>query len=143
MAQQGGTPLPFPVKTVNAISVSDDETAAITIIDTPPGGAETIQNALDAADVVIVPTTPSALDLDRVWRTLSAAVAKPAGVVLTSVEPNTRLLSATKEALEEEGAFLFETTISKRQAIKQAVGEVPDELYRYDELFNEIMEVTK
>lgn len=141
MAEEAGTSLPFAVTTVNKITVSKPGTADITIVDTPPGGADIIQQTLDSADVVIVPTTPSPLDLQRVWPTLDACAAKPTGVVLTSVEANTTLLNETKAVLEDEGVFVFRNVIPKRQAIRKSVGTVPEVSHGYRDLFDELMEV--
>lgn len=141
MADEAGAALPFAVSTVNKITVTKPGAADVTIVDTPPGGADIIQQALDSSDVVIVPTTPSPLDLQRVWPTLDACAAKPTGVVLTSVEANTTLLEETKAVLEDEGVFVFRNVIPKRQAIRKSVGTVPVALHGYGDLFDELMEV--
>lgn len=143
LAAEGGAPLPFPVSPANKVTVGRASTFDLTLIDTPPGAADIIQSAIDVSDVVLVPTTPSGLDLQRVWPTLEAAAHKPAGVVLTSVELGTKLLSLTKEALESEGVFIFNSTIGKRQAIRQAFGSQPSNLYGYRDLIEEIIEVTR
>lgn len=143
IAAEGESPLPFSVTPANKITFSRPSVDDLTVIDTPPGAADIIQAAIDAADVVVVPTAPSGLDLQRVWPTLEAAAHKPAGVLLTSVELGTKLLSLTKEALESEGVFVFENVIGKRQAIRQSFGTCPANYYGYRDLLEEIIEVTK
>lgn len=143
IAAEGGSGLPFLVAPANKITLGRPSSADLTVIDTPPGAADIIQAAIDAADVVIVPTAPSGLDLQRVWPTLEASAHKPAGVLLTSVELGTKLLDLTKEALEAEGVFVFENVIGKRQAIRQAFGGVPSSFYGYRDLLKEIREVTR
>lgn len=143
LADEGGLKLPFPVTPANKITLARPSVADFTVIDTPPGAADIIQAAIDAADVVVVPTAPSGLDLQRVWPTLEAAAHKPAGVLLTSAELGTKLLDLTKEALESEGVFVFENIIGKRQAIRQAFGTRPAHFYGYRDLLKEIIEVTK
>jgi virC1 protein len=61
-------PLGFEVKRVNAQFLRNlsSDSAGWHIIDTPPGSAAEIQAAIDIADLVIVPTHPSPMDLDRV-----------------------------------------------------------------------------
>ncbi|MCT2061625.1 ParA family protein [Dietzia cinnamea] len=143
IAAEGGTPLPFPVTPANKITLARPGEKDLTVIDTPPGAADIIQAAIDAADVVVVPTAPSGLDLQRVWPTLEASAHKPAGVLITSAELGTKLLELTKDALEDEGVFVFENIIGKRQAIRQAFGTVPMTFYGYRDLLDEIIEVTK
>ena len=135
--------MPFQVSPANKITLSRASSSDIAVIDTPPGAADIIQAAIDAADVVVVPTAPSGLDLQRVWPTLEAAAHKPAGVLLTSVELGTKLLELTKEALESEGVFVFENVIGKRQAIRQSFGICPTSFFGYRDLMDEIVEVTK
>jgi len=143
LAAEGGVPLPFQVSPANKITLSRASSSDLTVIDTPPGAADIIQAAIDAADVVVVPTAPSGLDLQRVWPTLEAAAHKPAGVLLTSVELGTKLLELTKEALESEGVFVFENVIGKRQAIRQSFGTCPTSFFGYRDLMEEIVEVTR
>ena len=135
--------MPFQVSPANKITLSRASSSDLTVIDTPPGAADIIQAAIDAADVVVVPTAPSGLDLQRVWPTLEAAAHKPAGVLLTSVELGTKLLELTKEALESEGVFVFENVIGKRQAIRQSFGTRPTRFLGYRDLLEEIVEVTR
>lgn len=143
IAAEGGSPLPFSVSPANKVTLGRPSSLDLTVIDTPPGAADIIQSAIDAADVVVVPTAPSGLDLQRVWPTLEAAAHKPAGVLLTSAELGTKLLDLTKEALESEGVFVFENIIGKRQAIRQAFGVCPTSFYGYRDLLMEIIEVTE
>ena len=143
IAAEGTSPLPFPVTPANKITLGRPSNYDLTVIDTPPGAADIIQAAIDAADVVVVPTAPSGLDLQRVWPTLEASAHKPAGVLLTSAELGTKLLDLTKEALESEGVFVFENIIGKRQAIRQAFGVCPTSFHGYRDLLKEIIEVTQ
>ncbi|GAA4261795.1 ParA family protein [Dietzia aurantiaca] len=143
IAAEGTSPLKFPVTPANKITLGRPSKCDLTVIDTPPGAADIIQAAIDAADVVVVPTAPSGLDLQRVWPTLEAAAHKPAGVLLTSAELGTKLLDMTKEALEAEGVFVFENIIGKRQAIRQSFGVSPTSFYGYRDLLKEIIEVTR
>ncbi len=143
IAAEGASPLPFPVTPANKITLGRPSSYDFTVIDTPPGAADIIQAAIDAADVVVVPTAPSGLDLQRVWPTLEASAHKPAGVLLTSAELGTKLLDLTKEALESEGVFVFENIIGKRQAIRQAFGVCPTSFHGYRDLLKEIIEVTQ
>jgi chromosome partitioning protein len=147
-----GTPLPFPVTRADARMVArrvtgrhrmdgPADTSLFTVVDTPPGTAEEIQAGIDAADLVIVPTGASLLDLDRVWPTLEATRHKPTVVLLTGVLLNTRLYADTRDLLAEEGVPVFRSPIPQREDMKWWFGTVPDRLYGYDDIFDEIMEI--
>lgn len=57
-----GTPLPFDVTPVTASGLRElsSEPAELVLVDTPPGTAAAIDAAIDAADLVIIPTGPRA-----------------------------------------------------------------------------------
>lgn len=141
MAAEAGTPFPFDVQTVNKITIKRPATAEVTVIDTPPGESSTIQAALDGADLVIIPTTTSPLDVIRTWATLEATGDKPTIVVLTQVKLGTRLLTQTRTAFEEEGVYVAKSVIPHRESLKQSVGQLPLSMYGYDDLYHEIMEL--
>lgn len=121
------TPLPFPHSPVNVASLKRKTTEAdVLLIDTPPG-ISTIQNAvLERADVVIIPTQPSVLDMERAWVTLDALGSDLPGVVLLNqANPRTLTYQDAVAALDAEGVARFEASIPPRQAYKRAYGTVP------------------
>lgn len=147
--QDNGENLGFEVVTVAAPQLkrlANGKTAPdvdVLVIDTPPGGAQTLQLAIDSADLVIIPTLPSAMDMQRVWPTLEAASHRRRAVLINSAEVRTNALSAVREVLDAQGEPVFTTMIPKRQSIRALYGGVPDELFNYDKLFEEILEVTQ
>ncbi|WP_431604797.1 hypothetical protein [Corynebacterium pseudodiphtheriticum] len=71
IAEETEHPLPFAVLPVNARSLQTyKDSTGITIIDCPPGNPATIDAALKVADAVIIPTTPSGINVARSWETL-------------------------------------------------------------------------
>ena len=56
------------------------------LIDTPPGSASAIDAAIDAADLVIIPTGARAADIDRVWPTLDITQHRPTTILLTFMD---------------------------------------------------------
>lgn len=141
-AEESGTPLPFSVQVANSSTIRrlKDSPEVITIIDTPPGDPAAIREASEKADMTIIPTNASPLDMARTWETYNAITGVRA-VLVTLAEPNTVLFRQAIEALDEGDAARFETHINKRQSIKNAYGEVPNELHNYDALAKEIQEV--
>lgn len=122
-----GEPLPIPYEAVNRASLARRPcTAEILIIDTAPGDPA-IQSAVAArADLVIVPTEASRLDMSRVWATVDALGQDvPAVVLLNRSDPRTRLHAEAIQALADEGVPRFETTIPRREAFKHAAGTWP------------------
>lgn len=98
------------------------------LVDCPPSfAAPQTQEVLREADLLLIPTQPSPLDL---WSGANVvewvALAKRANpglsawVVLNQVEPNSRLWKDVKEALEELGLPSLRTTVRRRAAFRNA-----------------------
>ncbi|BAC19771.1 CobQ/CobB/MinD/ParA nucleotide binding domain protein [Corynebacterium efficiens YS-314] len=111
------------------------------IVDTPPGNAAEIQAAIDTADLVIVPTHPSPIDLDRVWPTLETINHRMVGVLLIGVQERRRLYQDTREIFESQGVSTFYNTVPEREDIKAMFGTNPRNIYSFDEICTEILEI--
>lgn len=113
------------------------------VIDTPPGHPDIVQAALEAADVVVVPTLAAVMDLQRAVATVQAAVelGKPAVVVLVRTRP-VKATESAREALEEAGLAVANTQIPQREALAAAYGLRPkgQPLGMYQTLYAEIEE---
>lgn len=135
-AAAGSEPLPFAVST----TLLEDDPGVLTIVDTPPGEAKAIQSAIDAADLVVIPSRATPADLARVYPTVAATSHKPAVVVLTSIRLGTRLLEQARELLEADGVISAGTAIPQREAIAAAFGTVPTHYYGYGDLLDELLD---
>ncbi len=132
-------PLPFPVVPApRPLAVDTDR--ELTIVDTPPGTAQVIQEAIDVADLVIVPTGVSPLDVRRVWPTLEITAHRPTAVLLTGVDLRTRLAEEVQALLEGEGVPVIGTPILRREDVRRAYGTTPNRLHGYDDVLTELME---
>ena len=87
IAEERGDTLPFPVRylTADKLRQLPADESTLQIVDTPPGEAASIQAAIDTADLVVVPSGASPMDIDRVWPTIETITGHPAGVLLTGV----------------------------------------------------------
>lgn len=132
-------PLPFPVVPAPRPLVVDTD-RELTIVDTPPGTAQVIQEAIDVADLVIVPTGVSPLDVRRVWPTLEITAHRPTAVLLTGVDLRTRLAEEVRALLEGEGVPVIGTPILRREDVRRAYGTTPNRLHGYDDVLTELME---
>lgn len=96
-------------------------------IDTPPGHLPIVTAAVRAAELVIIPTRPTLLDIDRVRATLDVCEeqATPAVVLLTHARAGTRSLADTQAALGDADLAAFSTVIPAREAIANAFGGRP------------------
>lgn len=141
-AEESNQPLPFSVQAVNIAQLKRVTKApdTITIIDTAPGDTRGIDAALNGADLIIIPTASSAIDMSRVWET-EAIASKVADsyVLLTQVDTRTRSYAAAFDVLEEQGVGYFETAIPRRENIRQSFGTKPTELYGYDRAAAELL----
>lgn len=147
VAEQRGEPLPFPVRRAEAKTIERRRERrgygpALTVIDTPPGTASEIQAGIDAADLVIIPSGASMLDIDRVWPTLEVTRHKPAVILLTGVLLNAVLYEDARALFDDEGVPVFRTPIPQREKIKGWFGSVPDNLHGYTDILDEIEGIT-
>ncbi|AXH48809.1 ParA-like dsDNA partitioning protein [Mycobacterium phage Steamy] len=126
--------LPFEVMLPSG-RLPDEE---LVIIDTPPGRSERIDEAIDNADLIIIPCGASPMDLSRVWPTLEATVGCPSVVLLTQVDRRANTWSKIKTDLEAKDVLVFDTMIPQRQSIRRSFGRVPSYLSAYNDLLAEL-----
>jgi chromosome partitioning protein len=104
------------------------------VIDCPPGEGDRAiaQSALMAAEMAVVPLSPSPLDLDRLGDTvdLIAGVETVTGVewraLLIKVRTGTKSSKAVREVLAELGVPVLEAEIPLREGYANAFGAVPE-----------------
>ena len=140
IAQQRNDPLPFEVRYLTADELRELESndGEFQIVDTPPGVADAIQAAIDTADLIVIPSGASPMDIDRVWPTLDAVSGHPAGVLLTGVLMHTRFYSEARQLLEDQGVATFYNAVPQREEIKAAFGTSPTRFHGYDDVYQEI-----
>lgn len=132
-------PLPFEVIAAGR-PLDVDRARELTIVDTPPGTAQVIQEAIDAADVVVVPTGAAPLDVRRMWPTLEITAHRPTCVLLTGLDLRTRLADEVRLLLDAEGVPVIATGILRREGVRRAYGTTPTHLYGYDDVLTELTE---
>ncbi len=137
-AAAAGDELPFPV--VPATAPLRVPSADLVIIDTPPGSVGAIQAAIKAADLILVPTGASPLDMRRVWPTLEITDRHPTAVLLTGIDLRTRLADEVRTLLDAEGVPVVGTPILRREDLRRAYGSTPTHMHGYDQVFTELME---
>lgn len=145
-AHEEAHPLNFDVLPANVQSIkagiSDHDT--IVVVDCPPGMPAVIEAAITAADVVLIPVSPSGIEVSRMWDTIEVAQAKNKefGVLLTSVILNTKTLQEVLDALNEEEIPVYTTRIPQRQDIKRLWGtNCEGQLHGYQYLAEEILDL--
>mgnify|MGYP002754158123 FL=1 len=143
-AQEGAGPLHFDVVPANVQSikagVADRDT--VVIVDCPPGMPTVIEAAINAADVILIPVSPSGIEVSRMWDTIEVAQAKGKdfGGLLTSVMLNTKTLNEILNALNDEDIPVYKTRIPQRQDIKRLWGtDCAGNLHGYQYLAEEII----
>jgi chromosome partitioning protein len=114
------------------------------IVDTPPGDLGIIRSAILAAEVVVVPVSPTGLDLNRIRPTFEVlaeiGVSHPVevGVLLTKVRRGTRSARAARGILAEHGYPAMRTEIPLAEHFAAAFGTVPSLAGEYWELLGEL-----
>jgi chromosome partitioning protein len=77
----------------------------LAIIDTPPALTEQIVKVIEVADIVVIPSRPSPVDLRAIGTTvdLVEALKKPMVFVLNGATPRTRIAASAVMALSQHG----------------------------------------
>jgi chromosome partitioning protein len=115
------------------------------VIDTGPGDTGIIRSAVMAAEVVIVPASPTGLDLNRLLPTTELlAEIEPVhpvtfGVLLTKVRRGTLSARGVREVLAEAGLPVLDTEIPLSEAFAGSFGLAPVDLDEYDQLVKELL----
>jgi chromosome partitioning protein len=152
-AAEDGTSLPFTVVSlatrdvhVRLADLADGYDHVV--VDTPPGDLGIIRSAILAASIVLVPVSPTGLDLNRIRPTFEAlseiAVSHPVavGVLLTKVRRGTRSARSARGILAEHGYPAMRTEIPLAEHFAAAFGSVPSVLAEYWELLGELREIS-
>src|SRR5699024_1042592 len=145
-AQDAGEPLPFDVVPGSAATIRRAlPRHDFVIIDTPPGVAEVLDAATEAADIVLIPTMQSSLELTRAWAALDAIDNTAAALFLARAETGSTTFGLSRAALQEAAGgsvYALETFIPKREAIRQVAGvSCPTALHGYDALADEVLAI--
>src|SRR5699024_12274363 len=96
------------------------------VVDAGPGDWKVLDEALKLADLAMLPTAPSPIDLDRFWETEQiASQLTRTYALITQADRRTKSLEQTVEALEASEVQLFATKISTREGIRRSFGYNP------------------
>lgn len=139
-AEEHASPLPFSVISVNRRTVRRPVPAGVdyVLIDTNPHTPDVVQAAIDTADFVIVPTTPSKRDMGRVWMTLETAADRPHRVLVCRADSREIPTRETLKALDEYGAPRFSKIITKAIDLVKDSDRMPRSTYGYDDVYVEL-----
>jgi chromosome partitioning protein len=116
------------------------------IADGPPGDLAIIRSAILAADIAIVPVSPTGLDLARLAPTFDliadAAAVRPVatGVLLTKVRARTISARDARQVLAELGYPVLDTEIPLSEAMAGLFGTMPADIGAYASLITELEE---
>lgn len=121
-AGRAGTPLPFEVTPANIRNVdaaADPDTWVL--IDTPPEQMQIVQAGIDAADLVVLVTSPGRHDTDHLIE-MADCIDRHLTVLVTLARPNTISLKRAVDKLKAADLMGFSTIIFNRQATLRASG---------------------
>lgn len=144
-AEDSGKPLPFDVlpATQTTLQKLGRVKEDYVLVDTPPGNAGIINTAIEIADLVVIPTDASPLDIERTWSTYDACEGHARVILLAQVDQRTTMFKEARDVMGEEDVAVFDTIIKRRQAYKTAgaSGHIPADLTDYDDLAKEIRDL--
>ena len=138
LAERSGRPLqcrvvPLPTADLARHLRTVTRDAAVVVIDSPPPGDLAVARAaVDAADTVVMPTTPNYADLDRVNATAEIAAGKSAGATLVQVRGGLEDAAAAAVALRSWGIRVYDSQLSLSVSVARNYGQpVTGMLLRY------------
>jgi chromosome partitioning protein len=114
------------------------------IVDCPPGDPAIIRSAVMAAETVIVPASPTGLDLGQLMPTIELLAelepvhAVDVGVLLTKVRRGTISARGVREVLGEADLPVFTTEIPLAEMYAGSFGMAPIDLGAYADLITEL-----
>lgn len=143
-AEEDGCPLPFEVLPANVATMrtlrKHDSDDAWSIVDCPPSG-NVVDEAMQAATVVIVPTTPAPADLRKTVETAQTldAAGVTYAILVTRAAARTLTLREAVSQIEDAGLSSFEAQIPQREGLKSVFGRAfGDDLYGYETAYEEL-----
>lgn len=131
-----GKDMPFPTistptdRTLKAeVDRSNNDEYDFILIDTPPGSNSIVESASTFADLVLIPTGVSPLDMERTQATLDSfeGTETPIAVVLVNVDKREKLLTKAQASLTAHTrAALADTIIPTRSATRRVGYTIPN-----------------
>lgn len=118
------------------------------VLDTPPGELDIVRAALHAADVAVVAISPSVMDINRFRPTLELIAEVESvseldyRVLLTMVRRISREGRDARQVMEELELPVLKTEIPHLSAYRAAFGDVIQDPADYENVADELLEVT-
>jgi chromosome partitioning protein len=140
-----GTPLPVDVipETPAGVRALLSDPGELVLVDSPPGAAAAINAAIDAADLVIIPTGPRAADIDRIWPMLDITQHRPTTILLTLVDMRKVEAVEMPRGLPEANAPVLRSIVRNLTVIDRSFGrDIPRFLGDYEDVFDELLTAT-
>lgn len=141
-AEDQGVRLGFSVRSANSATLarlSKRRPSGLVLVDTPPAGAA-LDEACRVADFVIIPTSPTPLDLQQTFK-WDRLVSAPHCVLVLDADPRTVACRATLDALDAEKIARFDAVVRHRQDIVRSFMGAPSKLYEYAAVWSELRQV--
>lgn len=115
------------------------------VIDTPPGHETIVRSAILSATDVLIPLTPSLIDINRLRpaidmiAALETINAPTIRVLLTRVRANTLTGRLARETLTDLGVPVIAAEIPLREAYVAGFGLLPPDGHRYGQVLDELL----
>jgi chromosome partitioning protein len=138
------TVVSMPVRTLHADLRDLGRGYDHVVIDTPPAREDIIRSAVMAVDTVLVPASPTGLDVNRIMPTVDLLAeiepvhAVVCGVLLTKVRKGTVSARSIRDVLAEVGLPVLDTEIPLAEQYAASFGMFPVDLGAYDDLIREL-----
>src|SRR5699024_12012315 len=123
-AEERDQALGFEVRPVNAAQLRRGSSSAdFVVVDTGPGDWKVLDEALKLADLAILPTAPSPIDLDRFWETeqIASQLTRTYALLTQAARPTKSLVQPAAPLAASE-VQLFAPQMSTRGRTRRSVG---------------------
>src|SRR5699024_9303299 len=146
-AEENGDPLPFTVDVTNKAMLARKPrktTDDYLLIDTPPGDPAMIDAAINVADLVINPTSPAIIEVQRLIETAQNIPDHiPKAALVTRANKQSVVYRQAMEFLNSQDNLpVFSTAIGHRLAIQNSYGTYPELFHEYSFVTDEILGAT-
>lgn len=108
------------------------------IVDTPPNSPEAIDTAAQIADLIVIPMGASAVEFQRLGRTVARMNGTPWVVVPNRIRLSTSSGRSVQEICRESGIAVTRSSVPLREAIPLSYGGEPPTIY-FSALANELL----
>lgn len=150
-AEARGQKMPFAVQSMPHKEIhkkiKEIPEATHVVIDSPPGHIDIVQSSLLAADIALIPLSPSLMEIDRMRPALQVIAQiesfKPdlkVRMLFNRIRRGTNSYKAARQFFAARGFPVLDTEVAMREVYVQAFGMKPGRSPEYEDVLHELLD---